>query len=138
MLATVAQAIEVIKMDAYGYRREIPRYIRENQIDAIVGYHITRPTNVPGILAKGIVAMECQQGYTRPSAVYFFLDPDDIPANAPIILGNTDYATIIIHIPAKYAGEIRDDGLYNGTLSCSYSAAQFRDNIPAEWIKGVM
>ena len=104
----------------------------------IIAYHITPRKNLENIQAGGLKAKSCYQGYDRPPAVYLFLDPDVIPVNAPIILGEgIEYAIIQVVIPAAEIGKLAFDGLYNAAFTVAYSAVAYYDNIPAGWIAGV-
>jgi hypothetical protein len=104
----------------------------------IVGYHITPSENVDNIKADGLKAKSCYHGYDRSPAVYLFLDRSVIPNNAAIVLGNNvDYTIIQVVIPAKEIVKLAFDGLYNASFRGAYSAVMYRDNIPADWIKGI-
>lgn len=130
--ATVKQAIEIVKMRDFGAPVEhIADYLRYEGIDRITVYHITPSANLESIRTNGITAKSC---YNREGAVYFFLDYDDVPGNAPIVVGDVDYDVLIIDIPAETAVKIKYDGLFNGNFKSSYSAARLEQNISAEWI----
>jgi hypothetical protein len=130
-VASTQQAIEIIKMQSFGAPpAHIEAYLKENGIDYVEVYHITNTSSVERLEKEGI-RMSSQDN--RPDASYFFLDKSDIAANAEI-LGYPKYSIVTIRIPRQYAANIRDDGLFNGTFSSSYSAARLLQPIPADWI----
>lgn len=136
--ASTKQAIEIIQMQAYGSPpAHIEEYLRENGIDYVEAYHASSIGGAKHIQENGI-NMSSQEN--RPDATYFFLDKDDVGNNANNLglgHGNSEYAVVTIRIPVKDAANIRDDGLYNGTFSESYSAARLLKSIPASWIQNV-
>ena len=136
MNAAPKEAVELIKMQAYGYT---PAQIADTiNADAVIAYHITPRANVDNIRMMGLRATSCQQSYTRPPAVYLFLDRDDCAPNAPIILGNNvPYAIITITLPRDLALQLQDDSLYRGSFDTAYSCAKLPCDIPASMITDI-
>ena len=130
--ATTKQAIEIIHMQSLGFTpKEILNYLEENNIDYVYAYHITDKSHVESITENGI-RMSSQDG--RPDASYFFLDKNDANAVNADQLGYRNHEVITIRIPRADAASIRDDGLFNGTFTSSYSAARLLREIPRSWI----
>ena len=103
----------------------------------VTGYHVTRKANADSIVQTGIKAHSSKQSYDRPAAVYMFLDLDDVSiANVDILgLGSEDICVVKVCIPSDYVKRhMRWDALYNVTFGTSYSAVQYLDDIPAEWV----
>lgn len=130
--ATVKQAIEIIKMQAFrAPQSHIADYLAESRIDDVVAYHVTKHTNADAIRVNGIKATDC---YNRNPAVYIFLDRRDVRDNGENITGEAEFTVFTVRIPAEVAASIKDDGLYNGTFSTSYSACRLETHIPSSWI----
>lgn len=131
--ASTDQAIEIVKMQSYGARPEhVEKYLKDNDIDYVEAYHVTKTTSVDSIKSSGI-----KESYqeNRPDATYFFLDKDDALRNADNLGHRERFSVVTIKIPASNAKFIKDDGFYNGTFSWqSYSAARLLDKIPRDWI----
>lgn len=107
----------------------------ERDLPTIVGYHITAAANVASILANGLQARECEQSYTRPPAVYLFLEWDEVISEITNIVED-DYVVLRVTIPAEHTTLLKWDGLYNSGFD-TRSAVQYLANIPADWIKEI-
>lgn len=133
MNATVKQAIEIIKLQAYGAPvKHVEQYLKSEKITTVTAYHLTKTENVDSIRKSGINGSNC---YNRNDAVYLFLDYGDVISNAPHIIGTDEYTVLTVEIPAHVAATIKDDGLFNGSFETSYSACRLEQSIPAKWIK---
>jgi hypothetical protein len=131
-IATSKQAREIVIMNAFGApARHVAEYLSENQIDGVYGYHVTPAENTENILANGLQTHSC---YNRNDAVYLFLDSDETPYNAPILVGDGDYTVVKVLIPSDVAATIKDDGFYKANFYNSGSACYIERQIPAEWI----
>jgi len=135
-VASTEQAIQIIKMQSYGYSpKEIEQYLKENGIDYVDGYHVSSIDSAKGIKENGI-KLSYQEG--RRDASYFFLDRNDVADNADNLgYSNGKYAIITIRIPRTEASNIAEDNFYNGTFSSSYSASRLFKKIPADWIRKI-
>ncbi len=105
-----------------------------------VAYHVTSASNAEKIKDQGIKAKSSKQSFDRDSAVYFFLERDEInDVNLDILgLANEQYAIIEVVIPAdKVEDNMIWDALYNVTFGTSRSAVQYLDNVPANWITAI-
>lgn len=130
--ATVKQAIEIIKMNGFRYPVEaIAEYLQDNAINTVLGYHVTKHENAEAIRSDGIKVTGC---YNRQTATYLFLDYSDVRDNGDNVTGAPSFTVFTIAIPAEFAATIKDDGLYNGTFSTSYSAVRLEMSIPTSWI----
>jgi hypothetical protein len=130
--ATVKQAIEIIKMNGFRYPVEaIAEYLQDSGIDTVLAYHVTKDENVEAIRADGIKATGC---YSRQDSAYIFLDYRDVRDNGENVTGAAEFTVFTVAIPAEFAATIKDDGLYNGTFSTSYSASRLEMSIPTSWI----
>jgi hypothetical protein len=137
-IASVHDATEIVRMQAFGESpARIKKYMTENGINSVIGYHVTNTEAVDEIKGAGI-RMSSQDN--RPDAAYFFLDKSDAISNANNLgYGHkgSDYSVVSIKIPKNDVINIRDDGLYNGTFSNSYSAARLFRDIPPQWIHNI-
>lgn len=102
----------------------------------IVGYHITRASDAEAILRDGLQSRSSEQSYTRPSAVYLFLDADEVNAGARgTLLGKEPAVALRVRIPADEAVRNMEwDALWNAP-SGDRSAVKYFADIPAEWIE---
>lgn len=106
-------------------------------IGDIKAYHITTPNNAKQIKSQGLKAQSSRQSYDRPSAVYLFLDCNEInDDNKAILLDVPKNAEVVeVTIPRdEFLSKTKWDGLYNTSFG-SRSAVQFFDNVPASWVK---
>jgi hypothetical protein len=104
----------------------------------IYGYHITSTDNIDSIKQNGIYSNSSRQSYDRPECVYLFLDHEIDSDNVKILLGNVDnFAIVTVKFPASEVKKMRFDGLYNISFDCGYSAIQYFDNVPAEYIVNI-
>ena len=109
-----------------------------NHIDM---YHVT-DANLEDFKGDGVRGSEVdyigRSGQNaRASSVYGFLDPDDIKAGYPGVLGASSETPNVIHIrvPVDLIGGFRWDGNFNITYG-AYSGVRYVGNIPSTWIEG--
>jgi hypothetical protein len=106
-------------------------------IGDIRAYHVTSSTNATQIKRNGLEARSSRQSYDRPSAAYFFLDRSEIDEESKAILLDDPKDAVVIEVTIprdEFLAKVKYDGLYNASFN-SYSAIQFLDNVPANWIK---
>lgn len=97
-------------------------------------YHITNAANIESIRENGLLARSSRQSYDRPNAVYFFVDKSEVSKANAEILGAGDFKVLKVTIPVEAViSKMAWDGLYNVSFD-TYSAVQFLDNVPADWI----
>ena len=133
--ASVNVAMEIVQMQEMGAPpKHIEAMLRENGVDYVEAYHVTRVENMKNIEKNGI---NLSPQENRPDASYFFLDKRDVGDNANVLGHHGDYATVTIRIPRSEAANIKYDGFFNGTFSSSYSAARLYRAIPSDWIVSV-
>ena len=113
-----------------------PQHRNKTEFDfrGLTVYHITSAANIDSIREKGLQARSSRQSYDRPNAVYFFVDKDEVNKDNANILGAENCKILKVTIPADAViNKMVWDGLYNVSFG-TYSAVQFLDNVPAEWI----
>lgn len=110
------------------------RNIRMVDFHTLNAYHVTNRDNLENIKANGLRAYASEQSYTRPSAVYLFVDKSDIDAQTLAVLGIENPVIIKVKIPAqKLLDNTYWDGLFNVSFD-TYSAIQYRADIPSDWL----
>lgn len=107
-----------------------------DNIGDVKAWHITSAPNAPKIREQGIKAQSSRQSYDRPSAVYFFIDKNEVDNESKAILLDdpNDAAIIEVTIPRdEFLSKSRWDGLHNVSFG-TRSAIQFFGDIPSDWI----
>lgn len=123
----------------------LPEYMDWNRNGAgwtedVVAWHITTADRVASIMATGLRATSCanwtSNGAERPAAVYMFCAESVVAANIAHLLDNSSAAAVLrITIPARCAGQLRNDNIYNMSVDAAeMSAMQFLGDVPAAWI----
>ena len=125
-------------------RISLPEYLDYNRSgngwgENITAYHITKKRNLESILKNGLLASSQTQGVKieRPEAVYLFCSRSVVLENIKHLIDEGEEVVILdVVIPASKTSKLYADNIYNMSIPSAYmSAMQYRDNIPANWIK---
>lgn len=111
----------------------------------VTAYHVTRKSCLKSIKRSGLTAQPCKAttyGDSRVSAVYLFAyrqDAYDDDLRAYLFGDEGNLEVVTVTIPRSHFDKMHYDGLFNMSAICkdgSYpTAIQYRDHIPASWIK---
>jgi hypothetical protein len=130
-------------VEHYG-RISLPEYLDCNRSgkgwdEPVIGWHITTRERLSSIMANGLHVGNGKSwvNHERPEAVYLFCARSVVEQNIPAILDNPEDAVILqVTIPASHVHKLYIDNLYNMSIEAAeMSAIQYRDSIPAKWIR---
>jgi hypothetical protein len=133
---------EIGQLAEYGLRdgyeslvEDIKNVMKREGTDYIDAYHVTKQSDIDGIMKNGIKGSEW---YGKQSAVFFFADPNDIEMSYDYLnmkrSGDKREVLPVVHfrIPIEDVGNLKWDGMHNVTFGSYSSFAHYGDIKPSQ------